>query len=90
MAAPFEDWYRHIPVVTRLYMTGCVVTSAFVYLDVVNPLNLYLNYPLIMKKFELWRLATNFLFYDHIVSSMTRVDNKKPRGFGHSPTVVRV
>ncbi|GAM28550.1 hypothetical protein SAMD00019534_117260 [Acytostelium subglobosum LB1] len=66
MAQPFEDWYRHIPIVTRMYMTGCVVTSVFVYLDVINPLDLYLNYPLIANRWEVWRLITNFLFFEEI------------------------
>ncbi|KAF2073963.1 hypothetical protein CYY_004708 [Polysphondylium violaceum] len=66
MAQPFEDWYKNLPIVTKLYMTGCVVTTIGVYLELVHPLQLYLNFPLITKRYEVWRLVTNFLFYDHI------------------------
>ncbi|EFA77668.1 derlin-2 [Heterostelium album PN500] len=66
MAQPFEDWYKSIPIVTRIYMSACVVTSVFVYLDVINPLQLYLNFPIIFNKYEVWRLLTTFLFFDEI------------------------
>ncbi|KYR02576.1 derlin-2 [Tieghemostelium lacteum] len=66
MAAPFEDWYRNLPIVTKLYMTGCVVTTFSVFLEIVHPLQLYLNYPLIFTKWEIWRLITTFLFYDNL------------------------
>eukprot|EP01113_Clastostelium_recurvatum_P031581 TRINITY_DN3954_c0_g1_i3.p1 TRINITY_DN3954_c0_g1~~TRINITY_DN3954_c0_g1_i3.p1 ORF type:complete len:239 (-),score=27.21 TRINITY_DN3954_c0_g1_i3:77-793(-) len=65
MAAPFEDWYRQMPVVTRTFMTGAVLTTLAVYLDIVHPLELYLNPNLIFHKGEGWRLITNFLFFDY-------------------------
>ncbi|KAK5580832.1 hypothetical protein RB653_000856 [Dictyostelium firmibasis] len=66
MAQPFEDWYKNLPIVTKIYMTGCVVTSVSVYLGLVGPLRLYLNFPLVFGKYEFWRLFTNFFFYDEI------------------------
>eukprot|EP01117_Protostelium_nocturnum_P000852 TRINITY_DN1111_c0_g1_i1.p1 TRINITY_DN1111_c0_g1~~TRINITY_DN1111_c0_g1_i1.p1 ORF type:complete len:237 (-),score=26.53 TRINITY_DN1111_c0_g1_i1:43-753(-) len=66
MAQPFEEWYKSMPVVTRYYATACVITTVAVYLELVIPLQLYLNLPLVWKKFEVWRLITNFLFFDRI------------------------
>jgi len=66
MAQPFEDWYKNMPVITRAYMTGCFMTTMAVYLDIVTPLQLYLNFPLVYNKLELWRLVTNFFFFDYI------------------------
>jgi len=64
-AQPFEDWYRQIPIITKVYMTACVATSLAVYLDFVSPFDLYLNYPVIFRNWELWRILTNFFFFDY-------------------------
>ncbi|XP_032899304.1 derlin-3 isoform X3 [Amblyraja radiata] len=55
--------YRHIPVVTRAYTTACVLTTAAVQLEVITPFQLYFNPDLIVKKYQVWRLLTNFLFF---------------------------
>jgi len=52
-----------IPVVTRVYTTACILTTAAVQLDVVNPFQLYFNPLLIFKNYQVWRLVTNFLFF---------------------------
>jgi len=65
MAAPFEDWYRNMPIVTKTFMTGCVLTTLSVYLEIVHPLDLYLNFPLVFQKYQLWRIITNFMFFDY-------------------------
>ncbi|XP_078277549.1 derlin-3 [Rhinoraja longicauda] len=55
--------YRHIPVVTRAYTTACVLTTAAVQLEFITPFQLYFNPDLIVKKYQVWRLLTNFLFF---------------------------
>jgi Derlin-2/3 len=62
-AAPFEDWYKHMPIVTKTYMTGCVITSLAVFLEVIHPLDLYLNYNLVFNKYEVTTILT-FIFID--------------------------
>jgi len=64
MAAPFEEWYKSMPIITKSYMTACVITSLAVQLDVLHPLDLYLSFPLVTQKLEIWRLITNFFFFD--------------------------
>lgn len=59
----FQQEYLQIPVVTRLYTTACVFTTAAVQLDVVNPFQLYFNPDLIFRNGQVWRLFTNFLFF---------------------------
>jgi len=61
----FEEWYRNMPIITRSYMTGCFLTTGAVFLDVVSPLSLYLNFPLIFKDLQIWRLVTTFFFFDY-------------------------
>eukprot|EP01112_Ceratiomyxa_fruticulosa_P019314 TRINITY_DN6304_c0_g1_i1.p1 TRINITY_DN6304_c0_g1~~TRINITY_DN6304_c0_g1_i1.p1 ORF type:complete len:279 (+),score=42.24 TRINITY_DN6304_c0_g1_i1:110-838(+) len=65
VGAPFEEWFRNMPVVTRTYMSACVLTTLAVFLNVVTPLDLYLNFQRVGNNLELWRLVTNFLFFDY-------------------------
>ena len=58
-----EQWYLEIPVVTRVYLTASVLTTAACYFDVISPFTLYLNYRLIFEKYEFWRVFTNFFFF---------------------------
>ncbi|XP_043465833.1 derlin-2 [Leptopilina heterotoma] len=58
--------YLHMPVVTRAYTTACVITTLAVQLDLVSPFQLYFNPILIIKRYQLWRLITTFLFFGTI------------------------
>ncbi|KRZ18324.1 Derlin-2 [Trichinella zimbabwensis] len=61
--------YMDIPVVTRVYITACVITTlavvteAFQQLDIVAPFDLYFNPWLIISKFQVWRILTCFCFF---------------------------
>ncbi len=54
-----------LPPVTRAYFVGCVATTALVHFDVVSPLYLYLNFNRVWAHGELWRLISNFFFFDY-------------------------
>ncbi|KAM4706887.1 derlin-3 isoform 2-T2 [Discoglossus pictus] len=54
--------YLQIPTVTRAYTTACVITTAAV-MELITPFQLYFNPDLIFRKFQIWRLFTNFLFF---------------------------
>jgi len=60
-----EDFYKNLPIITRSYMTACFLTTMAVYLDLVSPLALYLNFPRVFSG-EVWRLLINFFFFDYI------------------------
>eukprot|EP00993_Chasmostoma_nieuportense_P004071 NODE_4754_length_745_cov_163.896440_g4075_i1.p1 GENE.NODE_4754_length_745_cov_163.896440_g4075_i1~~NODE_4754_length_745_cov_163.896440_g4075_i1.p1 ORF type:complete len:202 (+),score=28.09 NODE_4754_length_745_cov_163.896440_g4075_i1:66-671(+) len=51
---PFEpeNWYRGIPVVTRVYLTLACLTSGAVTFEFVSPFGLYLNYRLIWQNYQ--------------------------------------
>uniref|UniRef100_A0A3Q3A1V6 Derlin n=1 Tax=Kryptolebias marmoratus TaxID=37003 RepID=A0A3Q3A1V6_KRYMA len=55
--------YFHIPVVTRTYTTACVLTTAAMQLEVISPFQLYFNPELIIRRYQIWRLVTSFLFF---------------------------
>ncbi|XP_065830932.1 derlin-2-like [Oscarella lobularis] len=62
----FQQEFAQIPAITRAYTTSCVLTTLAVQLDIVTPFQLYFNPTLIFKRYEVWRLVTNFLFFGPI------------------------
>ncbi|XP_017283350.3 derlin-3 isoform X2 [Kryptolebias marmoratus] len=63
MALSLAQEYFHIPVVTRTYTTACVLTTAAMQLEVISPFQLYFNPELIIRRYQIWRLVTSFLFF---------------------------
>ncbi|CCI49833.1 unnamed protein product [Albugo candida] len=57
------EWYYDIPIISRLYLTGCFLTTALCALDLISPFSLYYNFNLIFYKGQIWRLVSNFLFF---------------------------
>ncbi|XP_035870245.1 derlin-3 isoform X3 [Phyllostomus discolor] len=55
--------FLQVPAVTRAYTTACVLTTAAVQLELLSPFQLYFNPHLVFRKFQVWRLLTNFLFF---------------------------
>ncbi|CAI5977870.1 unnamed protein product [Closterium sp. NIES-64] len=66
MAQTLEDWYKQMPIITRSYLTLSFLTTAGCALEVISPFSVYFNSNLIFKKFQLWRLFTNFFFFGSI------------------------
>jgi Derlin-2/3 len=62
----FETWYRSIPLITRIYLTMASLISFAVTFDLISPLQLYLNYTNVFKHYQIWRIFTNFLFFDRL------------------------
>eukprot|EP00884_Botryococcus_braunii_P003480 jgi/Botrbrau1/13132/Bobra.0187s0087.1 len=61
-----EDWYKSLPVVTRVYVTLCFLTTAGCALEVITDFSIYFNARLIFMKGEVWRLLTNFLYFGNL------------------------
>ncbi len=62
MSDPAE-WYRSLPPFTKGYFTASVATTLLSTLGVISPYYLYLDFDLVIGKFQLWRLLANFLFF---------------------------
>jgi hypothetical protein len=63
MAVTLEQWYRSMPVVTRSYLTLSFLTTAGCALELISPFSVYYNSHLIFRKYQVWRLFTNFFFF---------------------------
>ena len=56
------DWYASLPPLTRLYGTACVCTTIGASFGLLNMKYFFLSWPMIVHKFQVWRLLTPFLF----------------------------
>ncbi|CAB4271190.1 unnamed protein product [Prunus armeniaca] len=61
MSTPAE-YYRSLPPVSKTYGVACFMTAAALYLQLYNPWNIALDYGLVIKRFQVWRLITSFFF----------------------------
>ncbi|KAI4332809.1 hypothetical protein L6164_017688 [Bauhinia variegata] len=61
MSTPAE-YYRSLPPVSKVYGVACLMTTAAYYLQLYNPWNIALDYGLVFKRLQIWRLFTNFFF----------------------------
>jgi len=62
MSTP-EQWFRSLGVVTKYYFLGSVATTILVSFGALNPMYLVLDFDLVFKKFQIWRLFANFFFF---------------------------
>lgn len=69
----FADLWVSIPPLTRLMLCISVGLSLSVSLELVSPLKLYFNWPLIWNKRQYWRLVSS-LFYKGELSAHTVFD----------------
>jgi len=51
------------PPVTRGFILSSVALASLCSLEVISPYSLYLNWQLILREGEIWRLLTSFLFF---------------------------
>ena len=56
------DWFNSLPPVSRSFGAACVLTTLLFSLGMVNPMTIFLSWELIVSKFHIWRLLTNFVF----------------------------
>jgi len=57
------DWYKGLPMITKAYMTACLLTTLAVEMGFIRFFHLYLNFELVFYSYEYWRLLTNFLYF---------------------------
>lgn len=57
-----NDWYQNLPPVTKVLGTCFFLSALGSYVKVLSARELALIWPLVYKKYEVWRLVSNFLF----------------------------
>jgi len=58
-----EQWYKNLPVLTRIGLTAIFGVTVLVQLEILNPMLLALNWPMVVNKLQIWRLVTSVLFF---------------------------
>ena len=58
-----EQWYRNLPILTRAGLTIIFATTVLVQLEIINPMLLVLNWPLVWGRLQLWRVFTSVCFF---------------------------
>ncbi|KAL9390708.1 hypothetical protein Peur_014628 [Populus x canadensis] len=61
MSTPGE-YYRSLPPVSKAYGVACLMTTAAYYLGLYQASSIALFYDDVIKRFQVWRLITNFFF----------------------------
>lgn len=63
MSQSIEEQFKAMPPITRGWFVAALLTTTAVVLGFAQPAKLYLNWDLVINKFEIWRLVTNFIFF---------------------------
>lgn len=58
-----EDWFYSLPPVTRWLGVTVLASTVACGFGLLSPWQLYLDWGRVLSKFELWRLATTFLYF---------------------------
>mmetsp|Transcript_1264 Transcript_1264/g.1413 ORF Transcript_1264/g.1413 Transcript_1264/m.1413 type:complete len:162 (-) Transcript_1264:38-523(-) len=58
-----EQWYKNLPLLTRIGLTAIFGVTVLVQLEILNPMLLSLNWPLIINKLQVWRLLSSVFFF---------------------------
>ena len=62
MSSP-EEWFKNLTPVCKTWLSIAVITTVGASFGVLNIELIYLSFPLVFKKFQIWRLITNFFFF---------------------------
>jgi Derlin-2/3 len=57
-----QQWFQTLPYVTQKWFGASIIITVAANFGVFSPMQLIYNWGFISQKFELWRLATSFLF----------------------------
>ncbi|KAG6552758.1 hypothetical protein Mapa_005706 [Marchantia paleacea] len=62
MASSPAEFYRTLPPISKIYGTICFATTVAFHLGLLSLGWLFLDYELVIRKLQIWRLLTNFFF----------------------------
>ena len=62
MISQSYTWYNNVPVITRCLVTSIVLLTGVCHWGAFSPRSFHLDWDCIIRRLEVWRLVTNFLF----------------------------
>jgi Derlin-2/3 len=66
----FNFLFQNSPKVTKILTITCGIISLMTWSELITPLYLYFNYDLIFRKFQIWRILTNFFYFGNFSLSL--------------------
>lgn len=60
---PLEQWFFEMPLITRCWTTGVVLTSVLVQCRVISPYNLFYSVRVVFNKGQYWRILGTFFYF---------------------------
>eukprot|EP00616_Rhizochromulina_sp_CCMP1243_P003764 CAMPEP_0118963040 /NCGR_PEP_ID=MMETSP1173-20130426/1129_1 /TAXON_ID=1034831 /ORGANISM="Rhizochromulina marina cf, Strain CCMP1243" /LENGTH=263 /DNA_ID=CAMNT_0006911355 /DNA_START=98 /DNA_END=889 /DNA_ORIENTATION=- len=58
-----QEWFYSLPPITRSLLVAVLATTAACSFGIVSPFQLHLDWTRVWRGFEIWRLASNFVFF---------------------------
>ena len=59
----FNFLFNESPIITKILVLSSFAISILVWSGLITTFDIYLNFGLILKKFEIWRILTTFLYF---------------------------
>jgi len=63
MSATPEEWYKALPILTRIGLTTFFATTVLVMLSILDASLLVLDWPTVINKLQVWRLFSSCIFF---------------------------
>ena len=58
-----EEWFKELPPISRGWLVSALLSTVAVVLGFASPVQLYLDWNLVINKFQIWRLMTCYIFF---------------------------
>lgn len=58
-----EEWFKELPPISRGWLVSALLSTVAVVLGFASPVQLYLDWTLVINKFQIWRLMTCYIFF---------------------------
>merc|ERR1711966_207452 len=56
-------FWKSFPPITRLYLSISVIANFLVFVNLMNPMQIFLNFQLVLFKLNIWRLYSHAFFF---------------------------
>ena len=66
----FNLLFNQAPKITKILIISSFATSILVWTGLITTLDIYLNYTLIIKRFQIWRILTSFFYFGELSLSL--------------------
>ena len=66
----FNLLFNQAPKITKILIMSSFAISILVWTGLITTLDIYLNYTLVIKRFQIWRILTSFFYFGELSLSL--------------------